>query len=116
LLKSFVFFGTEFILISLISLSVTSTKWLYVKFDQSTCRIYYIHLCKNTNSKWFTSILTSSVTDLKPDLVGFLTSYSLTWAVLASDLFKKSVLSFRTWHGQQGSNRWKTLGIPTFVG
>jgi hypothetical protein len=53
-----VFFGTEFILISLISLSVTSTKRLaailqisvllyvikYAKFDQSTCRICYIHL------------------------------------------------------------------------
>jgi hypothetical protein len=63
-----VFLGTEFILISLISLSVTSTKRLaailkisvslyspvgeynrYVKFDQSPCRICYVHLCKNTN-------------------------------------------------------------------
>ena len=65
-------------LITLISLSVTSTKWLaailkisillyspvgeyssfyvlkYVKFDHSICRICYIHLCKNTNRVYST--------------------------------------------------------------
>jgi hypothetical protein len=60
-----VFFWSEFILISLISLSLTSTKRLaailkisillgeynrliLVKLDQSPCRICYVHLCKNT--------------------------------------------------------------------
>ena len=63
------FFGTEFILISLISLSVTSTKrlaailkisvLLYSPVGEkntsiltSTCRICYVHLCKNTNERY----------------------------------------------------------------
>jgi hypothetical protein len=32
----------------------------YVKFDQSTCRICYVHLCKNTDHKLFMQVTTRS--------------------------------------------------------
>jgi hypothetical protein len=51
--KSFLFFGTEFIFIIIIIIIIIISVLLYspiVKFDQSTCRISYIHLGKNTKT------------------------------------------------------------------
>ena len=63
----------------------------YVKFDQPTCRVFYVHLCKNTkkqcSTKWEAS-LHVYVTDISMKFL-----YRFVYGMVSSAIWEKTCTS-----------------------